>query len=78
MSKPTRKRLSLDEMSEEEARAYVQELRTRLQHKQQRERAWLDRRASRGVQTRTDEDYERDQDLEAELVALLDKLLQTE
>lgn len=78
MSKPTRKRPSLDEMTEEEARAYVQELRTRLLHKQQRERAWLDRCARHGVQTRTDDDYERDQDLESELVALLDKLLQTE
>jgi hypothetical protein len=78
MSKPMRKRPSLDEMSEEEARAYVHELRTRLQHKQQRERAWLDRRARKGVHMRTDDDYEADQQLEYELVALLEKLLEAE
>lgn len=66
MNKPRRKgssRPSLDEMSEDEARAYVGELRTRLRCKQQRERVWLDRRARGGVQTPTDEVYEADQQL---------------
>ncbi len=81
MNNPRRKgssRPSLEEMSEDEARAYVHGLRTRLQCKQQRERVWLDRRARRGVQTPTDEVYEADQQLEDELLALLERVLQTE
>jgi hypothetical protein len=38
-----------------------------------RERAYLDRRAARGICTPTDEAYETDQLLEADLVALLDE-----
>jgi len=42
----------------------------------QRERAYLDRRAARGTHTPTDDAYEADQILEAELLAILDELAQ--
>ena len=65
----TQKRL--EEMTHEEGRIWLQGLRERLQHKMQRERDYLDRRAARGTHTPTDEAYEHDQLLEAELLALL-------
>jgi hypothetical protein len=61
-------------MTPDEARTWRQGLRDRLLSKMQRERAYLDRRAKRGVQTPTDDAYEADQLLEAELLALLDHL----
>ena len=70
----TQKRL--DEMTHDEGRAWLQGLRERLQGKMQREHDYLDRRAARGTHTPTDEAYEHDQRLEAELLALLDGLEQ--
>ena len=46
----------------------------RLLTKQEREKAYLDRRAGRGVRTPTDEVFEADQCLETDLLALLDLL----
>ena len=64
----------LDDMTPAEGRIWIQGVRERLQQKMQRERAYLDRRAARGVSTPTDEAYENDQRLEAELLALLEGL----
>lgn len=66
--------LSPDDMSAEDLRAWLEGLQKRLVAKQQRERAYLDRRAKRGTHTPTDDAYEEDQRLEDELLALLDKL----
>ena len=60
-----------DEMTKGEGQVWLQGLRERLEHKMQRERDYLDRRAARGMHTPTDEAYKQDQQLEAELVALL-------
>ena len=62
------------EMSQEEMRAWIQQTRTQLQQKMQRERAYLDRRAAQERRTSTDEAYENDLLLEAELLTLLDEL----
>ena len=66
---------ALDEMSLAERQRYLRDLHMRLSQKRVRERAYLDRRAKRGVQTPTDEVYEADQQLETELLALLEKLM---
>ena len=58
-----------------DAHAWIESMRTRLVEKQRREQAYLDRRASRGTHTPTDDAYEADQHLETELLALLDDLL---
>jgi hypothetical protein len=62
------------DMSPDEARTWIQGVRDRLMSKMQRERAYLDRRAGRGTRTPTDDAYEQDQQLEAELLGLLDEL----
>ena len=64
----------LADLSHEETLTWIQNVRERLERKMQRERAYLDRRASRGTHTPTDEAYEADQVLEAELLAILDEL----
>lgn len=64
----------LDEMTNSEGRLWLQGLRDRLQQKMRRERDYLDRRAARGTHTPTDDAYEHDQQLEAELFALLEGL----
>jgi len=64
----------LEDMSEDEARAWVQELASRLRKKQARERAYLDRRRARGTHTPTDEAYEADQELENDLLEVLSAL----
>jgi hypothetical protein len=66
----------LADMTPEEGRMWIEGMRTRLIVKQRREQAYLDRRATRGTHTPTDEAYEADQVLEQELLALLDELLQ--
>jgi hypothetical protein len=66
---------SLADMSADDLRAWLEGLQSRLVAKQQRERAYLDRRAKRGTHTPTDDAYEEDQRLEDELLALLDELL---
>ena len=63
-----------DEMTPQEGVTWLKDLRDRLSRKQQRERAYLDRRAARGAHTPTDEAYEADQILEDELLMLLDEL----
>ena len=62
-------------LSLQETITWLESMRTRLEQKQQRERAYLDRRAARGTRTPTDDAYEADQDLETELLTLLDELL---
>ena len=64
------------EMSLDEARAWMQQTREHLQQKIQRERAYLERRALQGIRTSTDEAYEHDLLLEADLLLLLDELEQ--
>ena len=61
----------LTDLTGEEALQHVQ-----LVLKQQRERAYLDYRASRGRCTPTDEAYEADQILEDQLLVLLDAVMQ--
>jgi hypothetical protein len=65
---------SLVDLSHEETLVWLQNVRERLELKMQRERAYLDRRAARGTHTPTDDVYEADQVLEAELLAILDEL----
>jgi hypothetical protein len=65
----------LADMSADDLRTWLEGLRSRLVAKQQRERAYLDRRAAHGTHTPTDDAYEEDQRLEDELLALLDELL---
>lgn len=71
-----RARPKLDEMESSDLQAWIIATRAALQKKMQRERDYLDRRARRGTRTPTDEAYERDQELEADLLAMLDEMLQ--
>jgi hypothetical protein len=66
----------INAMTPHELRAWIAATRTALQQKMARERAYLDRRAARGTYTPTDQAYEADQLLEADLVALLDEFEQ--
>jgi hypothetical protein len=66
----------LDTMTLEEGLDWLIGMKERLVAKQQRERRYLDRRASRGAHTPTDDAYEQDQVLESELLALLDGLIE--
>ncbi len=70
--KPPQPYTSLTDLSPEEMLAWIREKRDALQQKMQRERAYLARRATRGIHTATDEAYETDQLLEADLLILLD------
>lgn len=74
-SRPTRPPLAA--MTPAEASAWLASLRDRLQKKMARERAYLNRRAARGTHTPTDEAYEDDQQLEAELLDLLNECAQS-
>ena len=67
-------RKPLAHMSPDELAAWIRRTKAHLQQKMQRERAYLDRRAARGICTSTDEVYEHDQLLEADLVAMLDEI----
>jgi hypothetical protein len=71
-----RSRVPLAHMSPAELRDWTRTTREALQLKMQRERAYLVRRAARGVRTPTDEAYEADLVLEADLLAMLDELEQ--
>ena len=62
------------EMSPDEIRAWIQHTREELQRKMQQERVYLDRRAAQGIRTLTDDRYEADLLLEADLLMLLDEL----
>ena len=63
-------------MTPGEVRAWIRAARDVLQREMQRERIYLARRAARGVHTPTDEIYEADQELEADLLALLEEMEQ--
>ena len=63
-------------MTPEELRDWFQRTRTQLEQKMRRERAYLDRRAARGTYTPTNEAYEADQLLEADLLAFLQEMEQ--
>jgi hypothetical protein len=67
-------RKQINEMTRDEMRAWIRATRTALQKKMQREQAYLDRRALRGTYTPTDEAYEQDQRLEADLLAILNEM----
>lgn len=69
-------RKPFDLMTPKEGQRWLEGLRDQLARKQQRERAYLDRRAARGTHTPTDDAYEADQVLESELISLLDRLLE--
>lgn len=73
-SKQSIPRQPVGQMSEEELRAWILTTRAALYKKMARERNYLDRRTSRGTHTPTDEAYEADQDLLADLIALLDEM----
>ena len=67
-------RSALHAMTPDELRAWIGSTRAALERKMARERAYLDRRASRGTRTPTDEAYEADQLLEADLLEMLTEL----
>lgn len=62
------------QMSPDEIRAWIHHTREGLQRKMRQERAYLDRRAAQGIHTPTDDTYEADVLLEADLLLLLDEL----
>ena len=64
----------INEMTGEQLTAWIRATRAALQQKMQRERNYLDRRAARRTHTPTDDAYEADQVLEADLIALLDEM----
>src|SRR5262245_23305819 len=64
--------LSLVGLPSSEQLTWIAERRVRLQQKQDRERAYLDRRAARGTHTPTDDAYEADARLENDLFEALD------
>ena len=71
---PTPGRPPINEMTADQLTTWIQATRAALQQKMQRERNYLDRRAARGTRTPTDDAYEHDQRLEADLIALLDEM----
>jgi hypothetical protein len=64
----------INEMSYDELAAWIHTTRAALHTKKARERAYLDRRAARGTHIPTDEAYEADQPLLADLIALLNEM----
>jgi hypothetical protein len=64
----------INQMTGEQLATWIWATRTALQQKMQRERNYLDRRAARNTHTPTDDAYEQDQVLEADLIALLDEM----
>lgn len=73
-SAPPAPRPPLCVLKPEEVRTWIRTTRGALEHKQARERVYLDRRAHHGTQTPTDDAYKQDQHLEDDLLALLDEL----
>jgi hypothetical protein len=67
-------RLPINQMSDEQLASWIAATRAALVQKMQRERAYLDRRVARGTHTPTDDAYEHDQRLEADLLALLSEM----
>ena len=70
-------RTPLNQMTPDELCTWIGATRRALTHKQARERAYLDRRAERGTHTPTDDVYEQDQHLLADLLAMLDEMEHT-
>lgn len=68
------RQVTFSSLSWQEKRDWIRTHRTALQRKMQREQAYLERRARRGVRTPTDDAYEADRQLEADMVALLDEM----
>lgn len=66
---------SLDAMTPEEIQGWLRSVQERLQRKMKRERAYLDRRASKKRHTPTDDAYEDDLILEQELLSMVENLL---
>jgi hypothetical protein len=66
-------RPAINAMTPDELRSWIGNTRAALQKKMAREQAYLDRRAERGTHTPTDEAYEMDQVLEADLLHMLDE-----
>jgi len=64
------------DMSVDEIQVWLKQTREYLQQKMQREQAYLDRRGAQGIRTPTDEVYQRDLELEADLLRFLDELEQ--
>lgn len=64
-------RPAINAMTPDDLRAWIGSTRAALQKKMARERVYLDRRAVRGTHTPTDEAYEMDQVLEADLLDML-------
>jgi hypothetical protein len=62
------------ELTPDEALNWIRDLKSRLAQKMRRERDYLDRRAGRGTHTPTDDAYEADQVLEAEIMGLLETI----
>ncbi len=73
---PTVQRKKLQDMKPNEVTQYTWDLHRRLAAKKQRERDYLDRRASRGTHTPTDDVYENDQILEDEILSILEELIE--
>ena len=63
----------LNAMTPDELRRWIGSTRAALHKKMARERAYLDRRALRGTHNPTDEAYETDQLLEADLLDMLNE-----
>jgi hypothetical protein len=70
-------RKPLAEMTPDELRAWLSSTKEKLVAKMARERAYLNRRSARGTHTPTDEAYEADQVLEADLLAALEEMQAT-
>jgi len=70
-------RTPLNQMTPDELCTWIHATRHALKHKQASACAYLDRRADRGTQTPTDEAYEQDQRLLADLLAMLDEMERT-
>jgi hypothetical protein len=73
-SPATKQRPPVSLMSEEELHDWIHTTRAALHKKLARERNYLDRRARQNTHTPTDEAYEADQELLADLIALLDEM----
>ena len=73
-STATQQRPPASQMSGEELHAWIHSTRAALHKKLIRERNYLDRRITRSTHTPTDDAYESDQNLLADLIALLDEM----
>ena len=70
-------RTPLNQMTPDELCTWIHATRHALKHKQARVCAYLDRRADQRTHTPTDDVYEQDQRLLADLLAMLDEMERT-